>query len=298
MTNLSYVLLDVFTSQPFGGNQLAVFPAAGALEPALMQAIARELNLSETVFAEPLEEGRSWRLRIFTPAMELPFAGHPTVGAAIALARLGHCDDSGSIAFEEGVGTVDVEFSRSEGRALVATLDSPRMSARLVQSADREALAAVLGLAETDLAPVEASAWSAGVPFTFIPLADRDALARVVFDVQAWRDALSGSEAPHVIAYSADAAAADVVHVRMFAPLMGIAEDPATGAAAAALAGLLADRHGHADGDLCFLVRQADDMGRPSVIRLAVSVDGGAVRRVRVGGEAVLVGDGRLELPA
>lgn len=299
MTKLSYVLLDVFTGQPFGGNQLAVFPDAGGLDPELMQAIARELNLSETVFAELIEPRHSWRLRIFTPAMELPFAGHPTVGAAIALARLGHCDASGAIVFEEGVGRVDVKLERSENGTSIATLDSPRMPQRLRQSADRPGLAALLGLRESDLAPAEASAWSAGVPFTFIPLRDRHALARIVFDAQAWRGALSDSAAPHVLAYTLDkGGTADTVHVRMFAPLMGIAEDPATGAAAAALAGLLAEQQDATDGEFHFRVRQGDDMGRPSAIQLAVIVRCGAVRRVRVGGEGIIVGRGQLELPA
>lgn len=297
MSTLPYVLLDVFTDRIFGGNQLAVFVHREPLDPRQMQAIARELNLSETVFAEPIEAGRRWRLRIFTPAMELPFAGHPTVGAAIALDHLGDCDGTHPIAFEEGVGTVDIEFSRRDTGALVATLDSPRIPVQVPAIPEQSQLASLLGLYPNDLGPDAASAWTAGVPYTFIPVVDRATLSSVRFDTQVWRDALSNSDAPHVIAYTFDADANDLVHVRMFAPLMGIPEDPATGAAAAALAGLLADRAGLQDGDFRYHIRQGDDMGRPSGILLSITMEKAAIRRVRVGGEAVIIGRGQLELP-
>lgn len=288
-----YQLLDVFTERPFGGNQLAVFTDGSGMGAETMQAVARELNLSETVFVLPAEEGGDFRLRIFTPAMELPFAGHPTVGAALVLAE---ATDLSNLALEEAAGRVDVRIDRREGRRF-ATLTAPRLSERLPIEIESEAVAASLGAAPGALAPIPAAAYSAGVPFLFAPLAGAEALAAAAVDLPVWRTHIADSRAPHIAAlWMQDWRNGGEVHLRMFAPAMGITEDPATGAAAAALAGLLVDLQQPQDGTTHWLVRQGEAMGRPSRIYLEADVENGRAAAIRVGGTAVMMGRGSLEV--
>lgn len=286
-----YLLLDVFTDRLFGGNQLAVFTDAGGLSTETMQAVARELNLSETVFVLPAEAGGDHRLRIFTPGMELPFAGHPTIGAAIALAeQVGGSE----IMFEEAAGSVPVRIERFDGRVF-ATLTSPKLPERLTVDVAPDDLAAALGLPADALVAGAASFYSAGVPFTFVPVVTEDALNAVTLDVPSWRKHLAGTAAPHVVAlWMDDWSSGREVHVRMFAPLMGITEDPATGAAAAALAGLLKESQQPSDGTMRWIVHQGQAMGRPSTIHLSAEVAAGRLVAVHVGGTAVAVGRGSL----
>lgn len=288
-----YALLDVFTDRLFGGNQLAVFHDAGGLGAETMQAIARELNLSETVFVLPAEKGGDFRLRIFTPSMELPFAGHPTIGAAIALAER----HGGSvILFEEAAGPVPVSLER-RGDRLFATLTSPKLPERLAVDIAPDILAATLGLPTGALADGAASAYSAGVPFLFISVVSQDALNAVTLDIPSWREHVSGTAAPHVVALWIDERSErHDIHMRMFAPMMGIAEDPATGAAAAALAGLLIDRQQPPVGASRWVVHQGLAMGRPSTIHLSADVEADRLVSVRVGGTAVVVGRGTLDV--
>jgi trans-2,3-dihydro-3-hydroxyanthranilate isomerase len=288
-----YLLLDVFTDRLFGGNQLAVFPDAGDLGAETMQAIARELNLSETVFVLPPAAGGDHRLRIFTPGMELPFAGHPTIGAAIALAER---IDGSDIVFEETAGRVPVRLTREDGRVF-ASLTSPRSSERLVSDVAADGIAATLGLPVEALARIAPAAYSAGVPFLFAPVATADALETVTLDLQAWRQHVAGSAAPHVVAlWMEDWVTGEDVHMRMFAPMMGIPEDPATGAAAAALAGLLVDQRRPESGTHRWTVHQGHAMGRPSTIFLEADVEDGRPGAIRVGGTAVTVGRGSLRV--
>ncbi|WP_188053803.1 PhzF family phenazine biosynthesis isomerase [Sphingosinithalassobacter sp. CS137] len=297
MTQRDYLLLDVFTDRLFGGNQLAVFPDAVGLSSATMQAIARELNLSESVFVLHGEDGADARLRFFTPAMELPFAGHPTIGAAVALASVGGALEGRSdVVFAEGVGLVPVAIRRSEDGALEATLTSPLLPTRVVTSLTSAQAATIAGVALAQMAEFGPQAYSAGVPFHFLPLHSPETLATVSLDLQAWQSHLATSLAPHVVVLAMeDWEAGREIHLRMFAPLMGIAEDPATGAAAAALAGLLVDQQSPGDGTHCWVIRQGEAMGRPSTIHLEVDVVEGHPAAVRVGGTAVIVGLGTLQ---
>lgn len=287
-----YLLLDVFTDRPFGGNQLAVFTDASGLSAETMQAVARELNLSETVFVLPAEAGGDCRLRIFTPGMELPFAGHPTIGAAIALAGT---TASSMITFEEAAGLVPVSLDTS-GPGVQAMLTSPKPPAPVDADLAAEDAAAVLGLGADALAS-RPRAYSAGVPFLFVPVASLAVLDAVTLDLARWRQHLSDTAAPHVVALWMDDWNTGLdVHMRMFAPLMGIAEDPATGAAAAACAGLLVDGQRPADGTRRWTIHQGHAMGRPSTIHLEADVEGGQPGAVRVGGTAVIVGHGSLRV--
>ena len=297
---LRYHLLDVFTDRRFGGNPLAVFPEADTgLSTETMQAIARELNLSETVFVFPPERGGLRKVRIFTPRSELPFAGHPTIGTAILLAGLGAApqpEGECRIVLEEGVGPVPVALRMKQGRPEFAQLTAQPPELRAVPLA-RERIAAMLSLEVADLhpGPLEPVAASCGVPFFFVPLRSRAALARAALDLGVWRQELAGSwaEYVHVYALEAELPGSDL-RARMFAPAAGIAEDPATGGAAAALAGILALQRSEESGTFRWTLEQGFEMGRPSLLYLEADKSGGSVNAVRVGGRAVVIGEGTL----
>lgn len=301
---LHYHLLDVFTREPFGGNQLAVFADATEIAPSLMPLIARELNLSETVFVlPPANAAHACRLRIFTPGAELPFAGHPTVGTASLLASLGRlplAGGEGSVVIEEAAGEVRVQVRAAKGRgAPFAQLSAPQRPEFRPSPVAREALAAMLGIGAQDVpdGPSHApAAVSCGVPFLFVELRDRAAIGRCRLDTAAWAAQLADGWAPQVFVFAVDDEDSGSIRARMFAPALGIAEDPATGAAATALAALLATRAGR-DGTHRWSVHQGVEMGRPSLLEIEADVMGGVVTAARVGGHSVIVGEGTLRLP-
>ncbi len=299
-----YILADVFTDQIFGGNPLAVFPEATGLDPATMQLIARELNLSETVFIFPPQTpGHTCRLRIFTPGVELPFAGHPTVGAAHVLTAAGYVRlpaGGGDIVFEEGVGPVPVRVQIEDGRPVFSQLSAARMPEFRPATVSPEQLARMLNLDPADIGAGEdePEAISCGVPFLFVPLRNLEAVRRARLDRGVWERHLAGGWATEVYVFSYEASPGMQIHARMFAPAMGIGEDPATGAAATALAGYLAKRSGCENGSLHWKVEQGLEMGRPSLLQVEAEVQNGAVTAIRVGGSSVIVGQGHFDLPA
>jgi trans-2,3-dihydro-3-hydroxyanthranilate isomerase len=304
MRRYRFLQLDVFTDAPFGGNQLAVFTQAAGLADAEMQLIAREMNYSETTFVVPASDAKALcRLRIFTPATELPFAGHPTIGSTFALALEGtiRASDASPVALELGVGTllVDVLF---EGDALSFAWMHQPVPAFTPWGGSRERLAAALGLVPDDFAddlPIESG--SAGVPFLYIPIRSLEAIGRVRMGTDL-EDALNEVEKhAGAFTFTLERPASGVdAHARMLAPALGIAEDPATGAAAGPFGAYLV-RHGKAmtdeQGEARVHLEQGVEMGRPSRISVAVTAVGETVRGVRVGGEAVLVAEGELLLP-
>ncbi len=315
MRRFSFIQLDVFTDTPFGGNQLAVFPQAEELEAGEMQAIAREMNYSETTFVIPASDPQALcRVRIFTPQRELPFAGHPVVGTTFALARVGRIHELGSpIYLQLGVGTLPVDVLYEERRPSFVWMHQPIPRFEPWRG-DPEQLAAALGITTADYAPALPIEYgSAGVPYVYVPLRSREAVARAR-PSQQLSEALSSPGAgpfsghPAVYVFTVERAAdgaadgADA-HARMFAPEMGIVEDPATGSAAGPL-GVYLVRHGVAKpsaadptGDTRIRVEQGVEMGRPSRIAVDIVGDGAAIRNVRVGGEAVLIAEGELFLP-
>lgn len=302
---LRYFLLDVFTDRPFSGNQVAVFVDPESLSDGQMQRIAAELALSETVFVwSPARIGGPWRTRIFTPAVELPFAGHPTIGTAFLLATLGLVSDTDGIVkltLEEGVGTVPVEVVLDEhGVPVTAALTVPRVP-ETVATVDPDELAAVVGLDLADLhQELPVRGYSAGNPFSIIPVTDTTALARAQIDASRWALRVATSAAVHlylVTPLTAPAVEARTWRARMFAPAMGITEDPATGAAAAAFAGYIGEI-APAEDDQTILIEQGIEMGRPSIVRLTISASSaGGHPEVRVGGPAVVIGNGVLAAP-
>lgn len=289
--------LDVFTDRAFGGNPLAVVSDAAGLSPQAMQAIAREFNLSETVFILPPEAPENTRrVRIFTPASELPFAGHPTIGAAWWLALQGEVpvqEPETEIRLEEGVGVVRVRVRVEGGRPVMAHLTPARLPERGPPAPSVDDLSIILGLSQGLIREDELTAegWSCGLPFLYVPLVDLQALGDVRIDRGMWERVLASAWAPHLYVLVHDG---EGVRARMFSPDMGIMEDPATGSAAAALAGYLAARDPRRDGTLRWTVEQGVEMGRPSRIFVEADVSSGAVTSVRVGGTAVLLSEGKL----
>ncbi len=293
-----YRVLDVFTDTAYGGNPLALLPEADGLSGRQMQLIAREFNLSETAFVlPPRNKGETHRLRIFTPTRELPFAGHPTVGAALALAEEGWTDTE--FVFGEGVGPVRVTL-RQQKHLKSAWLWAAKLPEKGPNPPPADALAAVISLRPTDLL---AGGWgpvmvSAGVPYLVIPLRDTDALARAELDFNRWREILKDSWADQVyLVAPLDGPKGTRYRARMFAPGIGIPEDSATGSAATAFPGWLVPRLGLTDGIFTVQIEQGIEMGRPSTLMIEVELKGGAITVVRVGGTAVSVAEGTIHAP-
>jgi trans-2,3-dihydro-3-hydroxyanthranilate isomerase len=300
----AFYTADVFTDTPFGGNQLAVFPDARGIPADRLQDVAREFNFSETVFVLPPEDrAHTRRLRIFTPGGELPFAGHPTLGTAHVLAEIGDLALGGErtrIVFEEGVGPVAVEIRARDGKPVFTQLSAARLPEIGPPPPPAARLAAVVGLDGADvLEGAEGpQAVSCGVPFLFVPLRDRAALARARLDRAAWDETLADAWASKVFLFCRDPErAGSDLRARMFAPGSGTAEDPATGAAAVALAGYLAARDPRRDGTLRWIVEQGFEMGRPSLLELEADKRRGDVTATRVGGASVLVSRGTMRIP-
>lgn len=289
---------DVFTDRLFGGNPLAVLPEATGLSTAQMQAITREFNLSETAFVLPAEdETHDVRVRIFTPGAELPFAGHPTVGTALVLAWIGAIDlgpDGADVTLGEGVGPVPVRITATAGKATRAQLSVAKLPEIGPELSATEA-ARLLCLEPADILAAGTErpvVGSCGLPFLIVPVATLDALARAKVDV-ANRDAImSGLVTKDVYLVAQEGGE---IRTRMLGH--DIPEDPATGSAASALAGYLAQQSSQTDGTLTWTVHQGIEMGRPSTIELEADLAGGAITAVRVAGSAVPVSTGQIDVP-
>ena len=277
-----FYIADVFTDKPYAGNQLGVFPDAQGLSDRAMQAIARELNFAETTFVLP-----PTRVRIFTPASEMQFAGHPTVGTAAVLAQLRKMDLPARIVLEEGIGPVPVDVSR-RGAHIHAEFTIEKPVEMPAQRVDKSAAAAALSLPES--AVLETWFASGGVRFAFIRLADRAAVDRVELDRAAWNRHFKSAWASQLYFFTGESE----IYARMFAPALGILEDPATGSAAVGLAGVLASRHSSTDGMITLHIEQGVAMGRPSQLEATAEKRGGRVVRIKVGGSSVITAEGTM----
>ncbi len=299
-----YFTCDVFTHTRFGGNQLAVLPEAAGLTSEQMQQIAREFNYSESTFVLPPEAGHDRRVRIFTPSRELPFAGHPNVGTAFVLATMGAfgpLDEAVTVAFEEGAGVVPVAVERREEGRIWCELNAPQ-SLSLGPAVPAADAAAAVSLAPDAVLMTAHSPQvaSVGLPFVIVELTDADALRRARPDLAGIErlsagGAETGDAPPYVYVYTRSSDEFDI-RARMFAPLDGIPEDPATGSANCALAGLLTHLDAAQDGDFTWRIAQGVEMGRPSVLEARSEKRRGEVTGVWVGGESVMVSEGFIEV--
>jgi trans-2,3-dihydro-3-hydroxyanthranilate isomerase len=294
-----FVTLDVFTRRRYAGNPLAVVLESDGLDGAAMQAVAREFNLSETVFVlPPADPAHRARLRIFTPASELPFAGHPTVGSAVLLNRIDGGPGRRDLVVEEGIGPVHCAVEAIDGDTGRARFALAKLPQAAGAAGERAAIAAALGLAEDDIGfdAFVPGRWSAGVLFTFVPLAGLDAMRRCRANTAHWNAAFGEGHGTGAFLFCRETVEpGHAFHARMFAPRSGIPEDPATGSAAAALAGVVA-RYGRvADGEHELAIEQGYEMGRPSLIRLSMSIKAGQLTAGAIAGEAVVVSEGTIE---
>lgn len=301
---LEFYTLDVFTEERFAGNPLAVVLDADALSDEQMLAITREFNLSESVFVlKPENPAHSARIRIFTPASEMPFAGHPTVGTAVLLAELRAeqvgKSSSALVTLEEKIGLVRVGVRMSEDRPTFAEFDAPKLPADVGKVASRDDLAAALGLmpAEIGFANHRPTCFSSGPTFTFVPVSSIEAVGRAAPNMVHWDGALGGDGGGAAFVYCADTVHTSCdYHARMFAPGHGVLEDPATGAAAVGFAGVIAKFDDPPSGMHKKRVEQGLEMGRASFISLSLEVRGDELRNVRIGGSSVRVSHGTLEV--
>ncbi len=295
-----FVTLDVFTATPHAGNPLAVVLDSDGLDTAAMQTITREFNLSETVFVQPpAEAGHRAALRIFTPGRELPFAGHPTVGTAVLLALQDAAAGRGSdvIVIEEQVGAVTCAVGVRGPKTGHAVFTLPRLPQEVEPAAALPLIAGALGLDRREIGfdGHVPTVFSAGVAFSFVPVASLAALERVRLDTMLWSQAIKPSSQPNAFAYCRRTRdAGHDFHARMFAPTLGFTEDPATGAAVAAFAGVVMRFERPGDGEHRFVIEQGYEMGRPSQITLELTVAGGALVSARIGGAAVVISEGVL----
>lgn len=295
-----FVTLDVFTDKALAGNPLAVVLDTEGLDIAGMQAIAQEFNLSETVFVSPPSEARQRAdIRIFTPARELPFAGHPTIGTAVLLAILDQDGEPGAVAFglSEKVGIVPCAVEVESAVKGSARFRLPRLPFTWGEGRETTDCAWALGLDPTEIGFDRhvPSRHSAGVAYDLVPVASLDALARAKPQGEAFDKAFGDSDHPSAYVYTRLPNADGLrFRARMFGPGMGVAEDPATGSAAAAFAGALMQCEPLGEGEHDIVIEQGVEMGRPSVISLQMVIKDGALVSAEIGGYAIMISRGEL----
>jgi trans-2,3-dihydro-3-hydroxyanthranilate isomerase len=302
ITQLQYHLVDVFTNEPFAGNQLAVFMDSEQITDELMQKLAGELSLSETTFvAPPANAENDFQVRIFTPKTEIGFAGHPTLGTAFVLAHEGMLELSGTekkINFEEGIGVVPVTIEVNEGKPGVVKMkqELPRFGSNF---SDRFSLAEMLSLDSGALhQKYPCQVVNCGIPFLFVPVRNLDMVRNIKFRLDVWSRLLRGSEACCVMPFTTETVNQDSsVHCRLFAPGLGVMEDAATGSANGPLGCYLVE-HGviPCDQAVTIISEQGFEMGRPSLITIEIEKSGDKISSVVVGGECVYVGSGHIRI--
>jgi trans-2,3-dihydro-3-hydroxyanthranilate isomerase len=292
-----FLIVDVFSRTAFGGNQLAVLPDAKGLSDQEMQDIAREFNFSETAFVLPVEPNKGrYRLRIFTPNTELAFAGHPTIGSACAFVMAGYAGPGNrkTLIFEEGIGPVDVLVDLQDGvfqgtMSLLGRIEQPQ------ECVPPELVAAALSLSVPEVAQTFFA--SMGLPFCFAHLTSRAAVDRAKLDKIQWHRHFSTAWSSNIYLFSGDLTDNGNLYARMFAPALGIDEDPATGSACAALVGAAAAKSSDLDGSFHLSIEQGVSMGRSSRIEAAAFKSGGNVSSVSVGGATAFVAKGEITIP-
>ena len=298
---IPFVTVDVFTDRKFGGNPLAVVPDATALSGAQMQAIAGEFNLAETTFVLPPQDpSHTAQVRIFTPRAELPFAGHPNIGTAYVLAveanRAGRALAE-PLVFEEKAGLVRIDLIK-DGKSTSGARLAPPQSLSYGDDVDVEIIAAACSLMPSDIETANhpPRIASCGVPFTFVELKTRAALSAARPRAEVFTKHLPAERIIGILLYVHDRRDGFDLQVRMFAPLYGVPEDPATGSGNVALAGLLASLRAEHDLNLKFRIGQGIDMGRPSLLEAGAEKRGGEIVGMSIGGRCVPMMRGTLEV--
>ena len=294
-----YYICDVFTDTPFGGNQLAVLPQAEGLSSQQMQQIAREFNFSETTFVFPPNAGHTRRVRIFTPAREIPFAGHPNVGTAFVLGstgEFGEIKSSLTVTFEEDAGLVAVAIRGSDDRIESCELTAPQaVSFGKTLPVDLVAVAISVDAKDVVTKTHVPQVTSVGLPFIMVELKNRSTLERARINMSGFEALAAQDVMPDVYLYTRANDGFDI-RARMFAPLSGVPEDPATGSANCALAGLLAHSDPRPNGTFVWRIAQGVEMGRPSTLIARAEKKDGVVQTTCIGGASVLVSDGFIYL--
>jgi trans-2,3-dihydro-3-hydroxyanthranilate isomerase len=307
-----YYICDVFTETRFGGNQLAVLPKAEGLTPEQMQRITREFNFSETAFVFAAEAGHTRRVRIFTPASEIPFAGHPNVGTAFVLANngeFGEINAPHTVTFEEEAGLVSVTIHAAEGKIVSCELAAPQPLS-LGDAVEPELVASAVSLNRDDIITDthNPQVCSVGLPFVFTELRDRAALERARINMDGFERLRNVGVDPQLYLYTraneSELARASLrrdgqsfdIRARMFAPLSGVPEDPATGSANCTLGGLLAHHEQVTSGMFSWRIAQGVEMGRPSTLKARAEKKEGVVTGMWIGGASVLVSEGTIEV--
>jgi trans-2,3-dihydro-3-hydroxyanthranilate isomerase len=301
---LDYHVLDVFTDKRFGGNPLAVVLGGDELDTARMQAVAREFNLSETVFVlAPQNKAHTARVRIFTPAAELPFAGHPTVGTAALLAILKSAQlpapGDALIVLEAPIGILRVGVRLRTGSAPFAEFDAPNLPEEKDALPPLEKLAAALSLIPTEIGfeNHRPARFAAGNTVAFVPVTSLEVIARARVAGHHWDSVLKGQGLLGAFLYCRQTLhTTSAFHARFFGPDFGVPEDPATGSAAVGFAGVIHRFDELPDGQHRRIIEQGYEMGRPSLIALSLEVEGGKLNGVRIGGHAVRVAEGKIEV--
>lgn len=301
MPTYRYHTCDVFTDERFGGNQLAVLPDARGLTSEQMLSITREFNYSETTFVLPPESpANTRRVRIFTPGGEIPFAGHPTVGTAFALAAIGELvltGDETRIVLEEGVGPVPVVIRAVGGKPVFSQLSAAMMPKVGPPLPGRETLAQILTLEADEILEGRffPQGVSCGLPFAFVPVRSIDAVRRSRLRMEPWEQHMATAPNKDIFVFAMEGERpGSHVHARMYGPSVAVLEDPATGSACAALGGYLAMRSDTASGTLKWTVEQGFEMGRPSILHVEADKKNGEITAIRVGGATVMVCTGEI----
>jgi trans-2,3-dihydro-3-hydroxyanthranilate isomerase len=293
----AFYLVDVFSSTPFGGNQLAILPDATGISTEGMQKIAREFNFPETTFVLPKNDpANTYRVRIFTPRAELDFAGHPTIGTACALVMKRHVQTANAIRLilEENIGPVMVDVAQREGGyhgtlTLSGKIDVP---AGAPAPAD---LAAVLSIEPADVS--QSFFAGVGLPFCFAQLKSNEAVDLAAVNRAAWTETLSRAWSPNLFFFAGDLRDGGMLYARMCAPALGIEEDPATGSACAALVGAMASKHDFGGTAYRLSIQQGVSMGRRSEIEAEARMSEGVVTSVSVSGATAYIASGEIEVP-
>ena len=287
---LRFHIYDVFTTTPFTGNPLAIVEGADDLTTAQMQTLARQFNLSETIFVQrPDDPAHTAKVRIFFPTAEIPFAGHPTIGCALHLAG----DTSTHITLEEEAGLVPVTITR-DGTTPLAEFTAPKLPIRHAPVPPHAMIAAALGLQPARIGPHDPGVWQGGPAFLYVPVTDLATLAAARPMEPQWSDLMAAADVDSAYLYTATP---DGYRARMFSPTAGIPEDPATGSASAILAAHLLANGALPEGTTTIALQQGVEMGRPSHIRLTATVTAGTLAAIRIAGRAVPIASGTIRIP-